>query len=1520
MFKGRLFRKTRLAWATLCAGLLATGFTSLQVKQGIEQAALRQFAFSCDQVTFKIQDRLGAYALILRGGSALFAASVSVERKEWQAYVEKLQAKQSVVGVQGIGFAQVIPEDELTNHIAKIRSEGFFDYTVKPPGQRTIYTSIIYLEPFRDRNLRAFGYDMYTEQVRRTAMEHARDTGEAVLSGKVELVQETGADVQAGVLMYVPVYRNGAPVDTVEQRQSALVGWTYSPYRMNDLMTGILADWVNHEGKTIELTIYDGREATPASLLYDSQPRSTADVPSLLYQQRTIDFNGHLWLLVLERTRPLSAIDFAPAWATLAGSLALSGLLFGLLRSVINTQANADRIAEGLTREIRQKQKKIHLLLNSTAEAIYGIDTNGDCTFCNNACLHLLGYQHSDDLLGKNMHWLIHGKHPDGTHFPVEDCRIFQAFHKGERMHVDDEVLWRSDGTSFPAEYWSYPEIQDGKVVGAVVTFLDITERKRADDKLRQLSIAVEQSPATIIITDITGAIEYVNPMFCQVTGYTFAEVLGQNPRILKSGELTSNSYRELWNTILSGKVWRGHFHNKKKSGELFWEQTSISPIKDDLGGIIGFVAVKEDITKLKQYERLIIDSEQRLFDILDVSPIGVCITVNQGCELVFYNQSYAKLIKNLQVIDVNPQRYYANDEDCQTIMAELANGNPVLNRQIEFRNPDDGSKFWALSSYMPMPYKGNDAVLGWFYDITERIEMERELDRQMEVLRQLDEILQITNEEERAIFDSATLGIALIKGRIIVRCNRKLEEILGYATGELDGMPIRLLYPDEAVYQTSIKEVASAKFRFEQQLIRKDGRLFWGMISGQALDSNDPEKGTVELIDDMTLEHEAANALLKAKELAEDAVRIKSEFLANMSHEIRTPMNGVLGMLDLLRETDMTSIQRDWLETAYSSGKTLLGIINDILDISKLEAGKVDVEQIDFNLFDLIDDICAVFAGQAHAKGLELNCSLPVDLSLRWRGDSLRIRQVLTNLIGNAVKFTAQGEVSVSVTPSVLADSQNEQRFEVRDTGIGISAAEQSQLFKPFSQADSSTSRSYGGTGLGLSISKKLVELMGGAIGVDSVLGKGACFWFTLPMMPSESVEPVTASWDISGKRVLIVDDNATNRYILSTYLNRWGVAVSEADNGSAALAHLQTSAQQGEYDLIVLDRQMPIMDGLTLAKCLAQIPALAKIPIILLSSGEPLSLADYQGTGIVQLLLKPVRQLQLFEAIVNTLQGGLAVTPKPERIDIKRPSYQGKKLLVVEDNKINQKVIVAKLAKYDIFPDLAENGQLALDQLAHSTYDLILMDCQMPVMDGYIATAELRLLEARQGIPHQIVIALTANALEGEREKCLAAGMDNYLSKPIVTEQLTAMLASRLGNQLAEIALPLSVAPASSDQNVWDTTAALDNLDGDSALLDTMIVLFLTEVPIQLSELVKFQAEGNLPALANSAHAIKGAVSYFYAASAKDCASLLEKTARSGLSADYQGMTDALINAVTDLINNLRLAKNSTISGKKM
>jgi len=943
----------------------------------------------------------------------------------------------------------------------------------------------------------------------------------------------------------------------------------------------------------------------------------------------------------------------------------------------------------------------------------------------------------------------------------------------------------------------------------------------RADVETRNqlLVAALRATSNAIIITDRDARIEWINPAFTQLTGYSFQETLGRRPAdLLKSGVHEQPFYEQMWQKLVNGEHWQGEIINRHKDGSFYNADLGISPVLNKDGSLSGYVQIQRDIT----------DSVVRL---------AISEVLQQCTPLDERFKQVLDILFNLKVFDLQRK------------------GGVFLRAK--------GENYLTLF-----------LLRGAFS-------------------------AEFIEKEKRINCGSCLCGRVAISGELLVSddcfCDPRHEH--QFLDMQAHGHYI--------VPVASGGEVLGVLFLYTDPYpLQSESRLT--ML-----------KQVGEMMALALRQEEAKTALETARDIAMQASSIKSEFLANMSHEIRTPMNGVLGMLDLLRETKMTPTQLEWIETAHSSAEALLEIINDILDFSKLEAGKFEVEKVDFNLIDLVDDVCALLTVRAYAKGLELNCSLPVPMPLRWRGDPMRIRQVLMNLIGNAVKFTEQGEVSVNVTRSLTADNRDELRFEVRDTGIGISPETQSQLFKPFAQADRSTSRRFGGSGLGLSISKKLVELMGGSIGIESVPGIGTCFWFILPLEQSEYREALGPSCDLSGKRTLIVDDNATNRNILVNYLSSWGLQVSTAENGSAALMQLQISALEGVvYDLILLDMQMPVMDGLTLAKCLAQISVLAKIPIILLSSGDQFDHADYQSTGIVQRLLKPMRQLQLFDAIVNALQCTSGATVKPAKPEIKLPSYNGKKVLVVEDNKINQNVIIAKLAKFDIVPDLAENGQIALDMLAETVYDLILMDCNMPVMDGYTATRELRLLENSRGLPHQTVIALTANALEGEREICLAAGMDAYLTKPIISEQLMEMLAHRLGagqQQTIPDLMGENISPAENISTVWDEAAALKHLDGDSDLLSEMLELFLMEGPRQLSELTRFLAEGNLPALANAAHAIKGAVAHFYADTAVECAGVLEHAARSGQSADFQGMTEAVVKAVTDLIDQMPAAKHA-------
>ena len=377
MLQSSLSRNTWPPWAVLGIGLLATVFASFAVKQRLEQNAVRQFAFACDQVTLRIQERLGAYALVLRGTAALFAASKELSRQDWRNYVETLRAGDSLPGVQGIGFAKVIQPDELAAHTARIRAQGFPDYAVLPAGKRAVYTSIVYLEPFRDRNLRAFGFDMFSEPVRRAAMVEARDTAMAAMSGKVELVQETGTEVQAGALMYVPIYRRGLPVDTVERRRAALIGWAYSPYRMDDLMTGILRDWVNLDGRTVALYIFDGPRATQGTLLFDSKPKHALNVHSLFYQRRTIAFGDHLWQLAFDNTSAAPGVRYAPAWATLIGGVILSGLSFWLMLSLRTRGRIEDQVRELAFHDTLTKLPNRRLLEDRLGQAMAAIRRSG---------------------------------------------------------------------------------------------------------------------------------------------------------------------------------------------------------------------------------------------------------------------------------------------------------------------------------------------------------------------------------------------------------------------------------------------------------------------------------------------------------------------------------------------------------------------------------------------------------------------------------------------------------------------------------------------------------------------------------------------------------------------------------------------------------------------------------------------------------------------------------------------------------------------------------------------------------------------------------------------------------------------------------------------------------------------------------------------------------------------------------------------------------------------------------------
>lgn len=517
----------------------------------------------------------------------------------------------------------------------------------------------------------------------------------------------------------------------------------------------------------------------------------------------------------------------------------------------------------------------------------------------------------------------------------------------------------------------------------------------------------------------------------------------------------------------------------------------------------------------------------------------------------------------------------------------------------------------------------------------------------------------------------------------------------------------------------------------------------------------------------------ELDNALTEAKE----ANRSKSDFLANMSHEIRTPMNGILGMLNLMAESKLSKEQNEYVSMAEKSAENLLVLLNDILDISKIEAGKLAFENADFNIREEVSDVGTLLADHAHKKGLELAIDIAEDIPPMVKGDPTRLRQILINLTGNAIKFTKEGEVVICIKLIKETESYNKLHITVKDTGIGIPLESQKHVFKVFSQADSSTTRQFGGTGLGLSISRQLAELMGGEMGLVSEPGKGSEFWFTVKLEISQAaVEGFAVRDNFKNIKVLVVDDNETNRHILHKQLTSWGIEHDSCIDGKLALEKIKAENQNGnKYDLILLDMMMPEMNGLQVAKELKKEKSLSKI--ILLSSSLDSEGRDAADKGDIDVfMLKPARSSILYNTISTLLGENTAEVSSVKKPEETYNIYPGAKVLVVEDNKINQKVILGRLKKIKIEADVANNGKEAINAISEINYDLVFMDCHMPVMDGYEATKEIRKKENNE--KHITLVAMTANAMEGDKEKCIAVGMDDYISKPIKPEVLQECL----------------------------------------------------------------------------------------------------------------------------------------------
>ncbi len=902
---------------------------------------------------------------------------------------------------------------------------------------------------------------------------------------------------------------------------------------------------------------------------------------------------------------------------------------------------------------MRSSQQQLLNMLNSVAEGIYCVNLSGECTFCNSRCLQLLRYERPSELLGRNMHDLIHHTHRDGRPYHVKDCNIYKAYVAGSQVHVDDEVFWRKDGTRFDAEYWSYPIMEDGEIAGAVVSFVDISAKREEGAHREHLAQLVEASSDAIISKDRNGVITSWNRGASELFGYDAEEAVGQTARIILPPDRTEEE-PEIRAAVAAGRELKQfEVRRRRKNGELRNISLTISPIRNADRELIGFSFIERDIT-----------------------------------------------------------------------------------------------------------------------------------DRR----------------------------------------------------------------------------------RSQDELIK------------------------------------AKSAAEHAESLADAANRSRAEFLANVSHELRTPMNAILGMLQLALDERLDPTVLDYLKTAKSSADSLLELVNEILDFSKLESGKFEINNVPFNLRETIDNSARSLAPQAGEKGLEVLCEVDSVIPPQLIGDPLRIQQVITNLLSNAIKFTDTGEIVVRVKETRKLPGEVRLSFSVTDTGIGIKPEDQERIFSPFAQVDMSLTRRQHGTGLGLSICRELLSLMGGKLKLKSQLGKGSRFYFdlTLPVVDDAAATDHQRAELVQNLKVLVVDDNATNLRILEKILVSWSMQPIVAEDAAQALRILE-QADDKEHDiaLAIVDGVMPGVDGFELASTVAKTQGVGNPPIVIMQSAADLArYADKKvDAPVANYLIKPVSHSEMLDTIIDTLNlYEHQTTTQPEAVIDKAQASQPLTVLLVEDLPANQKVVQSILEKRGHRVMVADNGQLALESLRRkgSLIDVVLMDVQMPVMDGLQATAAIRALpeKAMAEIP---IIAMTAHAMQGDREACLAAGMDAYIAKPLEVQQLVDMVE-------AIVHSPASVKEKSGQsQNTHvtdpattivqdrlklvDLDFALNRLGGDSELFKEFVGIFVQDSPELVNQIALSIENSDHVQLEKNAHALKGLMSNF---GAEPCVQLMRRFEQAGRQRD--------------------------------
>ncbi|AFK55609.1 CHASE domain-containing protein [Tistrella mobilis] len=1512
---GRSARPYPAAALLLILGLVAAVLGGVWQHQTNQTVIGNRFRLTATDMAGRIADRIHTYEYGLQGarGALLVGGDRDMTLAAFRTYAASRDIAREFPGALGFGVITRLRPGEEQSFIARERADGRPDFAIRRLTAHEGESWIIrYIEPTAP-NAGAAGLDIASEISRAGAARAAMISGEAALTAPITLVQATGAR-DRGFLLLLPVYRPGMPLGTVAERMAATTGWTYAPLVIDDVLAG-----TGHDDRPVELSIRDVTDDPEAEAFHRSAGFATSQVLTETLPIRVFDRN---WLVTIGAGAPfVASLNLAhPLYTTLALSV-IALLLAALLqmhlarleRQRLSAQASQrmaadlERQVAARTAELAEREIRFKALTELSSDWYWETDADGRFTAMSPGVLKI-GLDPAQ-ILGRTRRELVADTAQPGFRAYAEALAGRRSF-RNLCYDIFDGV-----GRLRHVEMNGEPILDDaGNFRGFRGSGRDLTEQMQA-----KAALAEREALLDAVLQTIDNGIAAFGPDL-QLLAWNarFEDLHGIAPgRLVVGQDLgvveiacargTAADLARLRDLIAADDaILTEPFETTHEDGRVI--ETRVRRMQR--GGLVTSCA---DVTEERGHAAEIVRARDMLSGIMHAS-LNAIMTIEpvrdeagriDDFRIVMANAAFVrktgvpldKAIGNT----LKTLRSREGPELVARYAAVVDSGEPALFDHAARR--ESGDRWFRVQAV-----RLGEGCAVTFSDVTE--------------IRRGEAQLRESEARLQALFGTLGVGIVVIgaDGRMAM-VNAATERLFGWPADRMIGQNVAMLMDPElaAAHDGYVaRYVAGSPPRIigigrELQGRRQDGSSFpielsvgefvtdqGRMFVGAITDLTIRNRAIVELREaNAQLERQAselaslATALERAKVMAETASQAKSDFLANMSHEIRTPMNGVMGMTQILLGTPLDDEQRGYAETVRDSAEALLVVIDDILDISKLEADRVELEHLPFDLTGLLDGVAAILAPRARDKGIEIACMAEPDTGTGWLGDPTRLRQILLNLAGNAVKFTERGHVAVTVRdlgPVACEDCEDvgnesgedcEGRsggadrpgtdhrrllFEVRDTGIGMSADQTAKLFHKFAQADASITRRFGGSGLGLVICLKLVELMGGTISVDSEPGRGSVFRFEVPLerttlpAPPEGGEGLEAG--LRGRRALIVDDLPLNRRVLAHHLGELGMEISEATDVAESLHLLEKAAQTGTpVDLVVTDLNLGGMDGAILGTWLRLHPRFQTVRTILAASSPPSAEAARVFDAVIT---KPIRRGELITALARSF--GLSPPPAASaEAPPSAPLTAGRRVLLVEDNTVNQAVASTILEKQGYRVAVVENGAEAIEACRADDFDLVFMDVQMPVMDGMEATRRIRTAEAESGRPRTPIVAMTANAMAGMREEYMAAGMDDFVPKPFRAEKLLAMAArwtawrDRVAPITASIAPPPPAAAAAADDmsDLLDE-APMTTLRGiiSAETLASMVVSFESTGRQQLSEVAAALTIGDQDRLRRLGH----------------------------------------------------------------